>query len=256
MERVTHHFFFLDHFTDSAVDTTGLVGAESRQSPALGAPLGAFFTVVTISLLPDFHNAGDYRYFALGCAHAVMVFDIFAPPSRQKWLPLLLGILPIVLVARGLINDASVLSFDLGHRFGFPLDHPNTAGFLLSMSFPLGLVVAVNGSAARRAIASVSLIAQALALVLTFSRGAWFGWGASMLFLGAATKKWRYCIGALVSRSRIYCRRARVARAGDNDNHQPADRSIDRRSGAGALRTHSNWVRQIRCLALAMAVAD
>ncbi|MGH7874981.1 MAG: O-antigen ligase family protein [Candidatus Binatia bacterium] len=162
------------------------------------APLGAFFTVVTVSLLPDFHDAGDYRYFALACAHAVMVFDIFAPPSRRKWLPLLMGILPIVLVIRGLINGFSVLSFDLGHRFGFPLDHPNTAGFLFSMSFPLGLMVAAIGAPTWRAIASVSLVAQALALVLTYSRGAWFGWGAAMLFLGAATKKWRYCVGALV----------------------------------------------------------
>ena len=103
------------------------------------APLGAFFAIVTVSLLPDFHNAGDYRYFALACAHTVMVFDIFSPPDRQKWLPLLMGILPVVLVARGLLYDFEVFSFALAHRFVFPLDHPNTAGFLFAMSFPLAL---------------------------------------------------------------------------------------------------------------------
>jgi O-antigen ligase len=161
------------------------------------APLGAFFTIVTVSLLPDFHNAGDYRYFALACAHTVMVFDIFSPSRRQKWLPVLLGILPIVLVARGLLDDSSVLSFNLEHRFGFPLDHPNTAGFLVSMSFPLALILAAIGSPAWRPFAWVSAAAQALALVLTFSRGAWLGWGASMLFLSAALKKWQYGVGAV-----------------------------------------------------------
>ena len=161
------------------------------------APLGAFFAVVTVSLLPDFHNAGDYRYFALACAHTVMVFDIFSPPDRQKWLPLLMGILPIVLVARGLLDDSSVLSFALTHRFGFPLDHPNTAGFLFAMSFPLALAVVVIGSPAWRPVAWLSALAQALALVLTYSRGAWLGWGASMLFLSVALKQWKYFFGAV-----------------------------------------------------------
>ena len=161
------------------------------------APLGAFFAIVTVSLLPDFHNAGDYRYFALACAHTVMVFDIFSPPRRQKWLPLLMGILPVVLVARGLLYDFYVFSFALAHRFVFPLDHPNTAGFLFAMSFPLALIVAVTGSPAWRPVAWVSAAAQVLALVLTYSRGAWFGWGASMLFLSAALKKWKYFFGAV-----------------------------------------------------------
>jgi O-antigen ligase len=31
-----------------------------------------------------------------------------------------------------------------------------------------------------------------LALILTFSRGAWLGWGASMVYLAVTTKKWKY----------------------------------------------------------------
>src|SRR5574341_504998 len=39
------------------------------------APLYCFFVVVSLSLLPDFRLAGDYRYFFFGCFHAVMLVD-------------------------------------------------------------------------------------------------------------------------------------------------------------------------------------
>ncbi|HVO93340.1 MAG TPA: O-antigen ligase family protein [Terriglobales bacterium] len=161
------------------------------------AQLYAFFAVVTLSLLPDFHAAGDYRYFTLACVHAVVVVDVFSEPRRQTCLLYLLGIVPIVLVVRGLVHNPLVLSFDLTHRFGFPLDHPNTAGFLFSMSIPLGLAAATTGAYPWRVFGWLSLAAQGSALVLTFSRGAWLGWSASMLFLSGASKKRQLSVGVL-----------------------------------------------------------
>src|ERR1051325_8682013 len=38
-------------------------------------PLLIFFGAVTFSLLPDFHEAADYRYFFFGLMHCLMVLD-------------------------------------------------------------------------------------------------------------------------------------------------------------------------------------
>jgi O-antigen ligase len=156
------------------------------------APLLLFFTVVTLSLLPDFHQAGDYRYFFFGCAHAVMLVDVFSAARQRSWLPWLLGLLPLILVARGLVHDPSTLNFDLSHRFSFPLDSWNTAGYVFSMSIPLCLLVAIVNPGWWRALGLLSCAGQMLALILTFSRGAWLGWTASMVYLGFTIKKWKY----------------------------------------------------------------
>ena len=155
-------------------------------------PLFVFFAVVTVSLLPEFRIAGDYRYFLFGCAHSIMVVDLFARPAQKRWLPLLCGLLPIVLVARGFASDSSVWDLVLTHRFGFPLDHANTAGYVFAMSIPLAFAVLVAGSLAWRSLGAASLLSQILALFLTYSRGAWLGCATALLFLLAATRKWKY----------------------------------------------------------------
>jgi O-antigen ligase len=157
-----------------------------------GAPLLFFFTAVTLSLLPDFHQAGDYRYFFFGCAHAVMLVDVFSAARQTRWLPWLLGLLPLILVARGFVHDPSILDFDLSRRFTFPLDSWNTAGYVLAMSIPLCLLVTIVNAGWWRALGLVSCAGQMLALILTFSRGAWLGWTASMIYLGFTLKKWQY----------------------------------------------------------------
>ncbi len=161
------------------------------------APLGLFFAVVTVSLLPDFRSAGDYRYLVFAFGHAVMVVDVFADAGRQRWLLRLLAVTPLVLVARGFASDTSVFNFDLSYRFGYPLDHPNTAGYLLAMSFPLCLYVARAERGWLRWLAAVSCLGQILALLLTYSRGAWLGWSAAMIFFGVATRQWTYLIVTL-----------------------------------------------------------
>ena len=83
VECVTHDFFFWIILRILLLIRGGWSELRLVKLRPL-APLGAFFAIVTVSLLPDFHDAGDYRYFALGCAHAVMVFDIFAPPSPAE----------------------------------------------------------------------------------------------------------------------------------------------------------------------------
>jgi O-antigen ligase len=156
------------------------------------APLLIFLTAVTLSLLPDFHQAGDYRYFLFGCAHAVMLVDVFSAARQRSWLPWLLGLLPLILVVRGLVHDPSILNFDLSHRFKFPLDSWNTAGYVLAMSIPLCLLVVIVNAGWWRALGLLSCAGQVLALILTFSRGAWVGWGASMVYLGFTIKKSQY----------------------------------------------------------------
>jgi O-antigen ligase len=156
------------------------------------APLLWFFAAVTLSLLPDFHQAGDYRYFFFGCAHAVMLLDVFSAARQRSWIPWLLGLLPLILVVRGLLHDPSTLNFDLSHRFKFPLDSWNTAGYVFAMSIPLCLLVVIVNAGWWRALGLLSCAGQMLALILTFSRGAWVGWGASMVYLGVTTKKWKY----------------------------------------------------------------
>jgi hypothetical protein len=129
------------------------------------APLLWFFTAVTLSLLPDFHQAGDYRYFFFGCAHAVMLVDLFSAARQRRWLPWLLGLLPLILVARGFVHDPSVLDFDLSHRFKFPLDSWNTAGYVLAMSIPLCLLVTIVNGGWWRALGLLSCAGQMLALI-------------------------------------------------------------------------------------------
>lgn len=161
-------------------------------------PLVSFFAVVTISLFPDFHSLGDYRYLAFAVAHAVMIIDIFACPSRQRWLLRIMAVSPAVFVVRGLIDDPEIFKFVLAHRFDYPLDHANTAGYLLAMSVPLCLFVALSERGWWRWLAVISSLAQILALILSYSRGAWFGWSAAMIFHGVVTKQWKYLLITLV----------------------------------------------------------
>ena len=157
------------------------------------APLFLFFSAVTLSLLPDFRQSGDYRYFFFGCAHVLMLVDVFSDTARRRWwlLPAMLGLLPLIVVARGFAHDPSILNFTLAERFAFPLDHANTAGYLFAMSIPL-CVAAVIATAGRwRSFSVLSCAAQMFALVLTYSRGAWLGAGVAMLYLTAGLKKWK-----------------------------------------------------------------
>src|SRR5713226_1704739 len=150
-----------------------------------------FFIVVATSLLPDFHAAGDFRYFFFGCAHAVMIMDLFEDQRRGHWLFLFLALFPGLLTLRGILSDPSVLSLDLTRRLGFPLDHPNATGYLLSVSIPLALAVIVTEKGALCGLGILSCAAQFVGLLLTYSRGAWLGWTASMIFLAMTWKRWK-----------------------------------------------------------------
>ena len=155
-------------------------------------PLFIFFIAVTVSLLPNFRAAGDYRYFVFGCAHTLMVIDLFWRRAQTRWLIIFCGVLPLVLVVRGLVHDPSVFYFVLAHRFEFPLDHANTAGYVFAMSIPLALGVTMSGSFLWRSLAGGSLVGQVGALLLTYSRGAWLGCAAGVLSFIIAARKWKY----------------------------------------------------------------
>ena len=162
------------------------------------SPLFLFFAFVTLSLLPDFHQAGDYRYFFFGCVHAMMIVDLFSAGPQRRWLPGLVGLLPLVVVLRGLMADPSLLEFELTHRFSFPLDSWNTAGYIFVMSIPLSLFMAIVNSGWWRALGLISCAAQILALFLTFSRGAWLASIASIAYLGSRMKRWIHFVALIL----------------------------------------------------------
>jgi len=161
-----------------------------------------FFAVVAISLLPDFHQAGDFRYFALGCAHSLIIMDLCQEQKRGTLLLLMLGWLPGLLVIRGILHDSSVFNLHYTRRLGFPLDHPNTAGYIFSMSIPLALGLAVSRKGWQRGVSILSAGVQLCGLALTYSRGAWIGGMAALLFLAVAQKSWKaiaiFLIGLLL----------------------------------------------------------
>ena len=157
----------------------------------ISVSLFLFFLAVAISLLPDFHAAGDFRYFFFGGMHAVMVMDLFNSREKGRWVFLCLALLPGIVTVRGLLNDPSVLDLDLTHRLGYPLDHPNTAGYLFSMSIPLVLVLILTERGALRGLAIFSCALQLVGVLLTYSRGAWVGCAAAVLFLAATAKRWK-----------------------------------------------------------------
>jgi O-Antigen ligase len=195
VSRTTFFFWLIWKFL--LLHQCGLNQLRFDRLKSLG-PLCGFFVAVTLSLLPDFHQAGDYRYFFFGCAHAVMVVDVFSKSPQRRWLPYLLGVLPIFLVVRGFLWNPAIFDFSLNQRFGYPLDHANTAGYLLAMSLPLCVAVALTTTGWRLSFALVSGASQMLALVLTFSRGAWLGWSASMVYLAAVMKKLKILVAFML----------------------------------------------------------
>jgi O-antigen ligase len=157
-------------------------------------PLFLFAGWVTVSLLPDFSHAGDYRYFILGVGHFLMVLDLFNDSRRRFLLYALLAMTPAILFFRGIIAEPAILNFSLVYRFAYPLDHANTAGYLFSMSIPLCLVILLSGGKWLQRLAIPSLIIQGIALILTFSRAAWIASCASLATVGVAEKRLRILV--------------------------------------------------------------
>src|SRR4030095_10329110 len=131
-------------------------------------PLVLFFTSVTISLVPDFHQISDYRYFFLGSMHYLMILDFCSDQKRWRVIFNLLALLPGLLAVRGILYDPLVLELDQMRRFGYPLPHPNIAGYLFAMTLPLCLAIAVGERGRMRALSLLSGGAPWLGHNLTF----------------------------------------------------------------------------------------
>ena len=159
---------------------------------AVPIPLLLFFTFVTLSLFPDyFHRAGDYRYFFLGSMHYLMISDLCSNQKRWRLIFHLLALSPGLLAVRGILYDPLVLELDQMRRFEYPLPHPNIAGYLFAMTLPLCLAIAVGERGKMRMLSLLSGGGQLLALILTYSRGSWLGWWASIFSFGVMLKRWR-----------------------------------------------------------------
>lgn len=155
-----------------------------KRSEAL--PFGLFLAAILLSLVPRFHDLSDFRYLCFALAHALMVLDMFRDRPGRRFLVLALGLTPAFLLLRGLYENPLVFEFTLNYRLGHPLDHPNTAGHLLAMSLPLAAALLLIECGRRRLVVAVAAVAQLAALLLTYSRGAWLGFGAALAFLFAA----------------------------------------------------------------------
>ena len=160
-------------------------------------PFVLFFAFVTLSLVPNFRGVGDYRYFFFGAMHYLMISDLFSDQKRWRLLFCLLALMPGLLAVRGIVYDPLILDLDQMRRFQYPLPHPNIAGYLFAMTIPLSLAMAVGETRTLRVLSLVSCGVQLLALSLTYSRGSWLGWGASMLFFAVMLKRRRE-IGVVV----------------------------------------------------------
>jgi putative inorganic carbon (hco3(-)) transporter len=158
---------------------------------AVPVPLILFFALVTLSLLPDFHEAGDYRYFFFGSMHYLMIVDLFSDQKKWRLAFYLLALLPGLLAVRGILYDPLVLGLDQMRRFGYPLPHPNIAGYLFAITLPLCLAIAVGKGGRMRALSLFSWGAQLLALIFTYSRGSWLGWCASIFSFSVMLKRWK-----------------------------------------------------------------
>jgi O-antigen ligase len=158
---------------------------------ALPVPLIIFFALVTLSLLPDFHEAGDYRYFFFGSMHYLMIVDLFSDQKRWRLAFYLLALLPGLLMVRGILYDPSVLEFGQMRRFGYPLPHPNIAGYSFALTLPLCFAVAVGETGRMRAVSMLSWCCQLFGLILTYSRGSWLGWCASIFSFSVMLKRWK-----------------------------------------------------------------
>jgi O-antigen ligase len=154
-------------------------------------PFALFVIWITASLLPDFRDSGDYRYLLFAFGHMLMVVDLFGDERRQRLLYALLALTPGILLFRGIIADPTILTISLHSRFGYPLAHPNPAGFVFSMSIPLCLALIVSRATWLRPLAVSSFVSQAIALVLTFSRMGWIACASALLSMSAAEKKLR-----------------------------------------------------------------
>jgi putative inorganic carbon (HCO3(-)) transporter len=194
VSRTALIFWLIWKFTFWIRDRSSLMDW-ARKSPGT-VPI--FLMMVTISLLPSFRNAGDYRYFVFGVLHYVMVFDVFSTQKRTRALFLLLALPAGILVVRGVLYDWSVLDLNEMVRFGYPLDHPNTAGYVFAMSIPLAIGVIATEGGWLVLLAAVSLSLQSLGLALTYSRGAWFGSASSILFYGFIARKYKQVLLVII----------------------------------------------------------
>ena len=174
-------------------------GAEQFSFPKHVIPVSLvlFFACVTLSLIPNFHGIGDYRYFFFGAMHYLMILDFFSGDKRCRLLFCLLALVPGLLAMRGILYDPLILDLDQMRRFQYPLPHPNIAGYLFAMTIPLCLAMVVGETRRLRLLSLLSCGVQLLALISTYSRGSWLGWGASMLFFAVMLKRWRE-IGVVV----------------------------------------------------------
>ena len=103
----TTFFIWLIWKIFTSVRERRLTLASGRQNIPLALLL--FFLSVTLSLLPDFHGANEYRYFFFASMHYLMIVDVCSDQRKARILLLGLGLAPVILVVRGILRAPSLL---------------------------------------------------------------------------------------------------------------------------------------------------
>jgi O-antigen ligase len=87
--------------------------------------------------------------------------------------------------------------FSEGHRVAAFLVNPNMLGAILAMAIPVPLLAAIGADGRRRLLYGAVTFVLALALLYTFSRGAWLGLALAGLVLAVAVD-WRALAGLAI----------------------------------------------------------
>jgi O-antigen ligase len=158
--------------------------------PPLIAMAGIGFTIEAVALFVLPRMAGvdiwQARLALIGFAAVALVAAILA-------------LAQVVLDANFLGLQSFTGRFSEGHRVAAFLVNPNMLGAVLAMAIPMPLLAAVRAEGRHRLPYAAATFVLALALLYTFSRGAWLGLALAGVVLAVAVD-WRVLVGlALVA---------------------------------------------------------
>ena len=153
--------------------------------PPLVALAGIGFTIEAAALFVLPRMAG----FGIGQARLASIGFI-----AVALVAAVLGLAQVVLDADFLGLQSFTGRFSEGHRVAAFLVNPNMLAAVLAMAIPVPLLAAIGASGRRRLLYGAVTFVLALALLYTFSRGAWLGLALAAVVLAIAVE-WRALVG-------------------------------------------------------------
>ncbi len=159
----------------------GLVSAAVNGVPPVIAVAGIAFTIEAVTLFALARmigfTAGQARLAGIG-------FMIMALVVAS------LALAQVLLAADFLGLQSFTGRFSEGHRVAAFLVNPNMLGAVLALAIPIPLLAAIHEDGRRRQLYGAATFVLALALLYTFSRGAWLGLALAAVAIGLVVE-WR-----------------------------------------------------------------